>query len=115
MKLPFAVIALVVFASSPARLLAHEGHVHKLMGTVTAVDAEMKHVEIQTTDGKTASFYVSEATKYLKGKTPASLADLKPGARVVVSAKQDAEKKMIASEVQLGAAQKPKAAATPHQ
>lgn len=106
MRKPFAsLFALSLAALSPLGLHAHEGHAHKLMGTVTAVHAEMKHVEMKTNDGKAAAFYVTDSTKYLKGKTPASLADLKPGTRVVVEAKQTGER-MIASEVKLGVSSK---------
>lgn len=76
MRKPFALFALSVAALSPLGLCADEGHAHKLMGTVTAVHVEMMHVEMKTNDGKAAAFYVTDSTKYLKGKTPALLADL---------------------------------------
>jgi hypothetical protein len=107
MRRPLALLALFMGAVSPVGLSAHEGHAHKLMGTVTSVHAEMKHVEMKTTDGKAAAFYVTDSTKYLKDKTASSLAELKPGTRVVVTATENAEKKMIASEVQFGVAGKP--------
>lgn len=114
MRKPFAVLALSVAVLSPLGSHAHEGHAHKLMGTVTAVHAEVKHVEIKTNDGKIAAFYVTDSTKYLKGKTPASLADLKPGTRVVVEAKQTGGK-LIASEVKLGvSSEKPEPESKPH-
>lgn len=86
--------------------LAHEGHAHKYMGAVTAVHVDKNHVEMKTTDGRAVGFYVTEATKFVRGKEPCSFADLKPGTRVVVTATQDANKKTTASEVQLGAAKK---------
>lgn len=83
---------------------AHEGHSHtqRMMGTVKAVHAEMNHVEITTTKG-TEGFYVDAKTKYLRGTTRLALADVAPGARVVVKARTEAGKK-IANEVRLSGA-----------
>ena len=53
----------------PARLVAHEGHEHKVMGTVTTVDAHQ--VEIEMADGKKTSVQLTKKTKYLQGKSPA--------------------------------------------
>jgi len=83
---------------------AHDGHdhgkTHKMMGTVKAVHAEMNHVEITTTKGTTSGFYVDAKTKYVRGSSKLTLADLKPGTRVVVNAKGEGEK-MTAVEVRL--------------
>ena len=85
---------------------AHEGHdhgkAHKMMGTVKAVHADMNHVEITTTKG-TSGFYVDAKTKYVRGSSKLTLADLKPGTRVVVNAKGEGEK-MTAVEVRLSGA-----------
>jgi hypothetical protein len=82
---------------------AHEGHKHaktqKMMGTVKAVHADMNHVEITTTKG-TSGFYVDANTKYVRGSSKLTLADLKPGTRVVVNARAEGEK-MIAVDVRL--------------
>jgi membrane-bound inhibitor of C-type lysozyme len=86
---------------APGVLLAHEGHAHKMMGTVTAVHADMKHVEIKTTAGQAQSFYVNDTTKFLQGSKTLTLSDLKDGQRVVVTATMEGEK-MIASEVRVG-------------
>lgn len=105
-----AVLALAVAGSATA----HEGHkhakTHKMMGTVKAVHADMNHVEITTTKG-TSGFYVDAKTKYLRGKTKLTLADLKPGTRVVVSATGEGEKR-TAVEVRLSGAA-PAAASNP--
>lgn len=94
-----AVIALAVAGSASA----HEGHkhgkTHKMMGTVKAVHADMNHVEITTAKG-TSGFYVDANTKYLRGSSKLTLADLKPGTRVVVNAKGDGDK-MTAVEVKV--------------
>ena len=102
MRRLIAAVALAVFAAAlPA--LAHEGHAHKLMGTVTAVHVDKNHVEIKDTKGATQSFYVDKSTKILQGKDAVALADLKPGTRVAVEAKTT-DGRMVASEVKLGEA-----------
>jgi hypothetical protein len=87
---------------------AHGGHshgAHKMTGTVKAVHADMNHVELTTKDGKTGGFYVNADTKFSRGNTKLSLADLTPGTRVVVEGKMDGDK-MIATSVKAGAATK---------
>ena len=97
-----------IVASVP--LLAHEGHVHRIMGTVTAVHAEKSHVEMKDTQGAAQSFHVDKTTKITKGKDAVALADLTPGTRVAVEAKTT-NGRMVASEVKVGAAEP---AAEPH-
>jgi hypothetical protein len=101
-RMRFAVILAAALAVAAAAA-AHEGHSHatKLMGTVKAVHADTSKVEITTTAGKPAEFYVAPATKYLKGTAAASLADLKAGARVVVDTKVEGDK-TVAVLVKLG-------------
>ena len=104
-------LALAAVFARPS--LAHEGHSHaaKLMGTVKAVQAE--RVELTTKDGKTEAFYVRPDTKYLKGAAAASLADVTPGARVVVDVKVEGEK-TVATMVKLAAPAAAKAPAPSH-
>jgi hypothetical protein len=103
-------LALVPCAAVP--LAAHEGHARSMMGTITAVHPDMKHVELKTSDGKTSGFYVDDATKFTQGTKALSLSDLKPGQRVVVSARTEGTK-MIAATVKVGAAGKTTSAAKP--
>jgi hypothetical protein len=97
-----SLLGLATLAALPSAALAHAGHAHKMMGTITAVHADMKHVEIKTTGGKTDGFYVSDATKYLQGSKAIALSDLKPGQRVVVTATMEGDK-MMATTVRLSA------------
>ncbi len=108
---------LIAFAASLACIAAgaaqaHEGHTHKMMGTVKAVHADMNHVELTTADGKTSGFDVNSDTKYVKGSGAASLADLKPGTRVVVEGAMEGTK-MTAKSVRLSAGANKTAAAAP--
>lgn len=105
-------LGLALIPSFAGTLAAHEGHAHSMMGTITAVHPDMKHVEMKTKDGKTSGFYVDDATKFTQGTKPLSLSDLKPGQRVVVSARTEGTK-MIADTVKVGAAGKTAEAAKP--
>ena len=100
-----AALAAALSLALAAGAVAHEGHSHaaKLMGTVKAVSTDTSKVEITTTGGKPAEFYVTPATKYLKGTAAASLADLKAGARLVVETKVEGEK-TVATLVKIGGA-----------
>ena len=77
-------VALATAVASSTALLAH-GTGNKVIGTVTAVHASMNHFEVKTRDGHTVGIKVADSTRFtIAGKT-ATLADLKEGARVVVT------------------------------
>jgi hypothetical protein len=101
-----ASLAVVAALAIPGYALAHEGHVHKVMGTVATVHEN--HLDVKTTDGKISTVTLNEKTKILRGKAKATAEDLKPGERVVVSATEkkgnDGKEEMIATEVRLGPA-----------
>jgi hypothetical protein len=114
MRKLIALVASSVFVLVTAvAVQAHEGHTHKMMGTVKAVHTDMNHVELTTAGGKTSGFYVNRDTKFLRGTTPAALTDLTPGTKVVVAGKMDGDK-MVATSVKLSTAAKKTAAAAPH-
>jgi hypothetical protein len=106
-----AVLAAFLMAA-PLAATAHEGHEHKVMGTVTAVHADRNQVDVKTVAGASASFRVAADTKFLKGTAAVTLEALTPGTRVV------AEGKMVnglvtATTVRVGAAPAPAAAKAP--
>ena len=103
-----ALCAVVAVAISSAAW-AHEGHAHKVMGTVTMAAAD--HVMIKTTDGKDETITVNAKTKVVRGKTAIKSADIKPGTRVVVTVASD-KAPFVATEVQVGAAEQPTAGTT---
>ena len=96
--------------------LAHEGHAHKVMGTVIQVHAEaVSHVELKTTDGKTVVLTCDEQTKYLKGKAAAALKDVQVGSRIVATVAEEG-KTTRATEITIGeAAPAPKPQAHEHE
>lgn len=105
--------AAVLLMATPVLALAHEGHEHKLMGTVAAVHADTNRVEIKTPKGETVAFAVDASTKYLKGTTTVTLAALTPGTRVVAEGKMTGDI-VMASTVRIGvAAESPAAKPAP--
>src|SRR5438093_6061389 len=98
-RVSVALLTLVVALLLPARALAHEGHEHKMMGTVKAVDA--KHIEVAAKDGKTDSVTLKEDTKYFRGKSAVTPAEIKVGDRVVITFFEKQGDK-LAREVLLG-------------
>lgn len=103
MRRALTAFALAALAASTA--IAHEGHEHKVMGTVTMIhDA---HLEVKAAkDGKTSTVTLNEKTKILRDKDAAKREDIKVGDRVVVTYVQEKDGAgkdiLIAKEVRLG-------------
>lgn len=97
-------IAAVIATSAlglPVSALAHEGHTHKVMGTVAAVQGG--HVEVKGTDGKVVLIMLDDKTAITRGKTKVEATALKVGDRVSVDYME--EKKMnMAKTIKLGEA-----------
>jgi len=96
------VLATVVMAPW---VLAHEGHAHKVMGTVSVIHEN--HLEVKDKDDKTSTFVLNEKTKILRGKSLVKATEIKEGDRVVVTASEekgaDGKTTLVATEVRLGA------------
>ena len=88
-----AVLAAVLLVPIAAR--AHEGHAHKVMGTVTARTATQ--FEMKTPEGKVVTVTLNPKTTFARGKQKVDGADVKVGERVVVVVAS--EKEMIATSV----------------
>ena len=99
-KFWIAGIALAAVLSIPALGWSHEGHAHKVMGTVSALQGN--RVELKTPEGKTVTVILNEKTKYARGRQKADATAVKVGERIV--AEVASEKDMIASTVTLAAA-----------
>ena len=94
-----AVLAAALLAPRVSR--AHEGHPHKVMGTVSSIDGS--NLMVKTTDGKTVMVMLDAMTKITQGKAKLERGAIKVGDRVVASGPE--EKAMIMAEtVQVGAA-----------
>jgi hypothetical protein len=98
--------ALVVALAVPRYVRAHEGHAHRVLGTVAALHEN--HLQVRSTDGTAADVTLNDKTKIVRGKSPVKAADIKPGERIVVTAVeakgQDGKPTMIATEIKLAAA-----------
>jgi len=97
--LVLAVLALSLLV--PAMPLAHPGHDHKLMGTISSIDKNK--VVMKTTEGKDMTFEVVPTTAFKRGKSKGMQSDLKAGMRVVVNV-GDGVEPLKAKEVQYTAA-----------
>ena len=80
-QLMFAVLALSLLV--PALPMAHPGHDHKLMGTISSIDKNK--IGMKTTEGKDATFEVTPVTTFKNGSKKGAQTELKVGMRVVVN------------------------------
>ena len=72
----------VAVLALPAAALAHEGHVHKALGTVASIAGNQ--VEVKTTDGKVITVLLGAKTVFTRGKVRLDATALKVGERVSV-------------------------------
>ena len=97
-----AVLALTVLSiGSGTRILAHEGHEHRVMGTVTMAAAD--HIMLKDKDGKDLMVKVTKDTK-VKAKPAVKVQDIKVGSRIVITAVEEQDKSMRAKSIEVGAA-----------
>ena len=97
-----AFLALTILTvGSRAVLLAHEGHEHKVMGTVTMAAAD--HVMLKDKDGKDIMVKVTKDTK-VKAKPTLKVEEIKAGTRIVVTAVEEKDKSMTAKSIEVGGA-----------
>ena len=94
-KLIFAVLALSLLV--PALPMAHPGHDHKLMGTISSIDKNK--VVMKTTEGKDMTFEILPTTAFKLGTKKGMQSDLKAGIRVVVNV-GDGVEPLKAKEIQ---------------
>ena len=90
-----------VTLASSAVLRAHEGHDHKIMGTVTMAAAD--HVMLKDKDGKDVTVKVTKDTK-VKSKPALKVEAIKSGTRVVITASQAKDQSFTAKTIEVGVA-----------
>ena len=104
-RLMLAVLAaLAVF---PLQALAHPGHEHQVLGTVTMAAAD--HVMLKDRKNEDVIVYLNPETKILRDKKPAKVEDIKAGHRVVITArtvKENNVEKLVATQIEIGQAQR---------
>ena len=96
-----ALMAAAVLLVTPL-VWAHEGHLHTIMGTVTAIDAG--HVAVKTPSGEVLSIAITGKTAVVRAKRKVAIAEIQVGRRVVVDI-GNGEDPLIAREIQVGVAQ----------
>jgi hypothetical protein len=101
-RLATLLLALTVLTlGSRLPAFAHEGHDHRIMGTVTMAAAD--HVMLKDKDGKDVTVKVTKNTK-VKSKPVLKVEEIKPGTRIVVTAAQEQDKSFTAKTIEVGAA-----------
>lgn len=105
----FLLVALAFTVLASTQPLAHPGHDHKLLGTVTAIDGNK--VSMKTTEGKTETFLVTPLTSFKRGKQKGAQTELKVGLKVVVNV-GDGKEPLKAKDVQYAEAATATATAT---
>ena len=100
-KLMIGLALLGAVIVAPRFALAHEGHDHTVMGTISSIDGT--NLMVKTADGKQTMVMMDAKTKITQGATKLDVKALKVGDRVVASGPED--KGMISAEtVKVGAA-----------
>ena len=95
------VLMLAMTLGGSVRVLAHEGHQHKVMGTVTTAMAD--HIMLKDKEGKDVTIKVTKDTK-VKAKPALKVDEIKAGTRVVVTTIEEKDKSMTAKSIEVGAA-----------
>ena len=80
MKNWIAATIVILALAVPGAVLAHEGHTHKVLGTVTDID--YPHLEIETKDKKSVTIMLDGSTVVMRGKTKIKDIDIKVGDRI---------------------------------
>ncbi|MGE4056107.1 MAG: hypothetical protein AB7F99_15020 [Vicinamibacterales bacterium] len=96
-RVTMAVAVLIVTMLWLPLLRAHEGH--KIMGTVTM--AAVDHVMLNDTNGKAVTVVVTKDTK-VKADSPMRVEEIRAGTRVVITATDDREHRLIATLIEVG-------------
>jgi hypothetical protein len=94
-----AMLALVAGVLGTRVAVAHDGHIHTIMGTVMARDD--KHLEVKTPSGEVLSIAVNDKTTTVREKKKVAFSEVQVGRRVVVGI-GNGEDPLIAGEIQVG-------------
>lgn len=94
-------VALAAVLLIPAATRAHEGHLHRIMGTIATIDGS--NWTVKTTDGKTVKVVLNGKTTLTRSKLKLNAGAVKVGDRVVVEG-TEAKATITAKTVQLGEA-----------
>lgn len=104
-----ALLAAVMLVLGARGAWAHDGHSHKITGTVTALNGN--DLQVKTTAGKTVSIAINDKTTVTRQKKTVELAEVQVGRRVVVDV-GNGKTPLIAKAIEIGAAAKAAAKTT---
>lgn len=93
-------VGAIILVAGAGALRAHDGHVHKIMGTVTARGATQ--LEVKTPSGEVLTIAITGKTAVVRGKQKVKVAEVEVGRRVVVDI-GNGEDPLIAHEIRVGA------------
>jgi hypothetical protein len=96
-----AIITAFALVMGAGAVWAHEGHAHKVMGTITT--RHDTQLEVKTTEGKTVTVTLNDKTNVFRGKSKVDVGTVKEGERVVIDV-GDGKEPLTAREIRLGAA-----------
>ncbi|MCC7240849.1 MAG: hypothetical protein IT180_02905 [Acidobacteria bacterium] len=94
-----AAMAVCAVLASTITVLAHPGHTHKILGTVTAVTAAS--VEVLDRGNEKTTFAITKDTKIRVGKGAGTIKDVRTGLRIVVEAEEGEDETFVALTIQL--------------
>jgi hypothetical protein len=94
------VTVLAVLVAPASAALAHDGHEHKVMGTVTMAAAD--HVMLDDTEKKPVTVHVTMDTRVLRDKKPIKAEAIAVGSRVVIVALMEKDR-LVARTIDVGA------------
>lgn len=100
-KWTIGLVMLAMALAVPAIAVAHKGHDHKVMGTVSSIAGS--NLMVKTTDGKTMTVMLDAKTKITRGKATVTVSELKVGDRVVATGPGEKET-VTAKTLQIGTA-----------
>lgn len=100
-RLGTTILAFVLAVAGGTLAVAHEGHKHKVLGTVTMAASD--HVMLKDKDGKDVTVHITKDTKVVRDKKAMTVGDIQVGMRVVVTAAIE-NTKVMATTIELGAA-----------
>jgi hypothetical protein len=92
-------LAVFTTLAVPLLVLAHPGHAHKILGTVTAVTATS--VDVLDRGNEKTTFAITKNTKIRVGKRVGTIKDLRTGLRIVVEAEEEEDETFVAVTIQL--------------
>ena len=93
MKNWIVVVLVALAVMVPGVALAHGGHIHKTLGTVTSID--YPHVDVVTTDKKTVTIMLDASSKITRGKAKVADTEIKVGDRVSVETEEKGGMMMV--------------------